>query len=595
MGEITQPIPKLDPTSKAERSPRSRSGVKKPVALLIKSLNELVAESHEKKKPYEAVTVMHQTYEKERRKLLHLCPEGRERIVKKAPGVEKARPPVPHTQLPALEVIGKAVGHSSSSSSSSDCCSPHTDPDDSSPPPRDSVGQGFISAVGKPPTSTPTYKPNCALRSQLRPGNHHDHQHHNSSMVSTSSSLHSLGDLRHSPGTQTQLERLTGDIHRKMRVTVSEKDRKIAALMLVKHREEVGRLALRKQGERERQAARGEEAARRAQEEKGRRRRLRKSLRLWRQETEAMGRSRERRHQELATVRERQTRLQEERWLRSREGLEARRRESSEAARREAQSRKRCQERLLRGREEVEQTQREKEAQRATEREQRARRGKATRQRREKKRLSLENSREHLQHVLLKRRAEQQVEQAEALARSTMEQRLRRSWEEQARASEGRRRELRERGSLQTEHIQQARAHAEQQHHQLLRHKQQLLQLSQRRTERAAREVSAQTRARAQQTRQHNLGRQLCHQQLRERVRREEEARREAVERQVVAKERRRRELQAQREQTQEQARRAARASFRMRESVREQTVRRTFDRMALDAQLCASLAGVKL
>ena len=594
MGEITQHIPKLDlgilETSRTQRSPRARSSVKKPVELLIRSLNELVADRHEK--PYEAVTVMHQTYEKERRKLLHLCREGRERIVKKDPDEKTARSPLPQTQRPALEVVGKAVRHSSSS----DGCSPHTDADDSSPPPQDCSGKGFVGsrAPGKPPASTTTYTRNCALRSLRLHNNYNSYNNNDDSVVSTSSG-HSLGDLRHSPATQTRLARLTGDIRQKMRVTVSEKDRKIAALMLVKHREELSRLSLRKQGERDRREARGQEAARRAQEEKDRRRRLRQSLKHWRQETEALSLSRERRHQEVASLRQRQARLQEERWLRSREELEARRRESSEAARREAQTRKRCQERLRRGREEEEQTEREREAQRAAEREQRARRGKATRQRREKKRLSLENSRELLQHVLLKKRAEQQVQQAELLARSAMEQRLRRSWEEKARASERRRRELRERGSLQTEHLQRARAHAEQQQHQQLRHKLLLVQLSQRRTERAAREVSAQTQARAQQTRQHNLGRRLCHQQLRERVRREEEARREAVESQVVAKERRRRELQVQREQTQEGARRAARASFRMRESVREQTVRRTFDRMALEAQLCASLAGVKL
>ena len=174
MGEITQPVPKLVPhnleTSKADRSPHSRSGVKKPVELLIKSLNELVAESHEK--PYEAVTVMHQTYEKERRKLLHLCREGREKIVKKAPDEKKSRAPLPPTQLPALVVVGRAVRESSRS----DCCSPHTDGDDSSPPPQHSVAQGFIrssSAVGKPPPSTTTYKRKCALRS-LRPRNHNN-------------------------------------------------------------------------------------------------------------------------------------------------------------------------------------------------------------------------------------------------------------------------------------------------------------------------------------------------------------------------------------------------------------------------------------
>ncbi|KAJ3610740.1 hypothetical protein NHX12_022831 [Muraenolepis orangiensis] len=598
MGDITQPFPNSDldncETSGAERSPRSRSGVKKkkPVQLLIKSLNEFVNEVHET--PYEAVTVMHESYEKERRKqLLQLCRGERERIIREDEII--TRPPHPQdAHLSALEVVGKAFSRSSDNSGSQHG---HLY-DDGIAAPVPCGDQGFISSssLGKPSrstttTATTTTLSNCET-SSYKPGN--TTNNNNNRVVSTSCN-HILGDLRHSPATQTQLEKLTGDIHQKMRVTVSEKDRKIAALMLVKHGEERVRLSLSQQKEREREEARGEEAARRAQEEKSRRRRLRQNGQHWLQKTEALRKSRERRHRELAWVRERQALLQDERRQRSTEELEARRRERTEAVKREAQARKRCQERLLRNRHEAEKMEREREARVALDREQKAKREKVTRQSREKKKLSQENHRELLQHLLLKQRAEQQVQEEKALARSALEKRLGRSREKQAQDSEGRLRELRERGARQAEHTQQAKTHAELHGHQQLRRRQLLVQQSQRRMDRAAQQVATRLRVRAQQTHQQNLGRRLSHRQLREKATREEEARMATMERHVTAKERRREELRAQREQAQEEGRRAAHASSHLRERVKERTEHRTFDRMALEAQLSASMAGIKL
>ncbi|XP_070697656.1 coiled-coil domain-containing protein 177-like [Pempheris klunzingeri] len=552
------PGPRLDlsnfDSSEAQRrrlvltSPRSlqscaRLGIK-PVELLIKSLNELMAEQRDVNS--EAVRVMHESYEKERTKLLQMCREEREKIIqagdrgregpdrtpKDPPGDGQVMGPVPYADL-CLK--GKPVSRSS--------CSP----------------------AGVAPQDRSTV---CSF---------------------------SLGDLRHTPATETKLEKLTRDIRREMCVTVSERDRKIAALMLVRHQEEQDSLTLCQQEEQERQEARRKEEARQAEEEKRRRKKLRQSMQRWNEELRARRRLRELREEEKMSHLEQEVMLQGDRNRRLKEEVDEQRREKMEAAQRDAEGRKHYQEKLLREKVEVERRQREKERWVAVEREQKARRSKVLQEKKARKRLQEENHNELLRHILLKKQVEQQVEDEEAQKRSSLEKKMQHSGERRARAAEARLRELQARAAREEEQTQRARLRAKLQSVQRLTHKQVLVQLSQRRTERAALHAAARLRSRAQEARRHNQHRRLCHQRLRQRVQEEEEATRKVRESCIYMKEWRRERLQRQREQIQEEAHRLARASFHMRERVRQQTHRRTFDQMALEAQLSAAVSRMKL
>ncbi|XP_041804128.1 coiled-coil domain-containing protein 177 [Chelmon rostratus] len=571
MGELrsTSPRPRLDlnnfDSAAAERSryvltsPRSlqscaRLGIK-PVELLIKSLNELIAEQNDVS--VEAARVMHESYEKERMKLLQMCREERERIIQAAGD----RWPGSDSKVSGLEVAQetKLKDHS-----------------------RDRQTTGSIPYADLCLKGKSVSRSSCSAA-----GNRHPHR-------STVCSF-SLGDLRHSPGTEMTLERLTKDIKKEMCVTVSERDRKIAALMLVKHQEEQASLKLSQQEELERQEARRQEEAQRAQAEKKRRKKLKQTMQCWHEELEARRRLRERREEEKAGQLEQEVLLREDKWRRLKEEVEAQRREKIEVAQREAEERKCCQERLLRDNEEVERRRRERERQVGVEREQKARRSKVSQEKTKRKRLEEGNRRELLRHILLKQQVEQRVKEEEAQMRSTLEKKLRHSCEKHSQAVDARLRELQERAAREEEQIQRARLRAELQSVQHLTHKQILVQLSQWRMERAAQRASARHETRAQQTHEHNKHRQICHQRLRERMQREEEAARRVRESCIFMKEWRRERLRRQREQIQEEAHRLARASFHMRERVRQQTHRRTFDQMALEAQLTASMSRMKL
>ncbi|XP_037321524.2 coiled-coil domain-containing protein 177 [Pungitius pungitius] len=556
--------PRLDPSdfdsAEAESSrfvltsPRSLESCKrlgvKPVKLLIKSLNEFIAERCDA--PVGAMTVLHESYERERLRRLPMCRVERQRIIRAAAG---GRWPGSN-KVSGLEVSpdAKPKGHAGD---------------------RETAG-------------TVTYADLCIRGA---PASRSSCSHRDRSTVCSFSQGHS----GHTPATEMTVDQLARDIQKEMCVTVSERDRKIAALMLVRHQEEQTCLKLRQQEEQARQEARRHEEALRAEADRDRGEKLRQRMRRWHEELEARRRLRERREEEKAEQLELEALLHEDRWGRWRGEVEGQRREKLEAARREAGARKRLQEKLLREKEEAERRERERDGQVAAEKQQRARRSKVSREKDERRRLREGNRVELLRHILLKQQVEQQVAEEEAQARGALDKKLRRARETRSLAAEARRRALQERAAREEERARRAQQRAQLQGHRQLAHKQILVELSRRRCERAAGNASAQRRRRAQEAGQHNRRRSLRHQRLREERQREEAAERMVRERCIFVKDWRRERLRSQREVIQEEAHRLARASFHLRDRVRQQTRARTFDQMALEAQLTASINSMKL
>ncbi|KAM9726830.1 uncharacterized protein ACNS7B_017661 [Menidia menidia] len=533
----------------AELEPRAPPRVK-PVQLLIKSLNELIEEQNHSS--FEAMRIMHESYEKERSKLLKMCHGERERMIQAAGGRRAGG---------RLEVLSDKKLKDQSLERQTN---------------------------GPVPYAELCLKQDSASRSTC---SYADKKDPDRCVVSSLS----LGDVRHSRATEIKLRRLTTDVNKKMCVTVSERDRKIAALMLAKHQEEQERLKLSRLEERRRQEERSQDQAQQATAEQKRRKKLKQSMKCWHKELEVRRRLREHREQEKAVQLEQEALLQEDRWRRLKEEVEAQRRGKIESAQKDAEGRKHCQEKLRREKEEVEKKLRERERQLAAEKEKSAWRRKASLEKKEQRRLQEENRRDLLRHILLKKRAEQQMEEEKAQARSTLERRLQLCWEKRARAAEARLSLLQERAAHQEEQAQRAQRRARLHSLQQLAHRSTLVQLSQRRTERAALHATETQKSRAQQTRQHNHHRQSCHRRLREELHREEEAVKKLRENYVSMKEWRRERLRKQREQIQEEGQRLAQASFHMRERVKQHTHSRTFDRMALEAQLAASMTRMKL
>lgn len=523
----------------------------KPVQLLIKSLNELSAGQRRSAVPFETMTVLHESYGKERSKLLQK---------KREDGTDEAWR-ADDAACRSEEKPGPGRNRSSSDE---------------------------LQMAGPVPYAELCFKGKTSCMSTSSVAERRDPDR------GTGTSF-SLGDLRHSPSTEMRIKTLATEIQKKMCVTVSERDQKIAALMLVKHEEQQERLRLSQQEEQKREEARKQAEFLQEQAERQRRKKLKHRLKCWHHELEARRRRRERQEQKKAGQLEQEVLLQEDRWRRLKEEVDAKRREKIEAAQKEAEVRKRHQEKQLRKEEEKEEKEREKERQVAVKKEGRARKSKVQQEQRERRRLQEENRREQLRHILLKKQVEQKMEEEEAQVRSALERKFQHFSEKRAQVAEAQRRELQERSVREEEQIQRVQLRAELQSLQRLTHRQMLVQLSQRRVENAALHASSLQRSRAQQVRQHNDHRQARHRRIRDQIQEEEQVVTKARENLVSEKELKRERLQRQREQIQEEAQRLARASFHMRERVRQQRDTRTFDRMVLEAQLAASISRIKL
>ncbi|KAI4888528.1 hypothetical protein NFI96_006853 [Prochilodus magdalenae] len=542
-------------------SPRSlescaRLGVK-PIDLLFKTLTDFMEEHQDT--PLEALTALYEVHERERKERLRLCRQERDRIaqVEKEPG-SGVKP-----SFSALETVLEQASESHSSDSKARCHAEQA---------RTTKSRSVVEFAQDFPKT-----PSVSRSGQLLPCSH------------------SLGDLRHSPATARRLGRLKQDICRKLSVTVPEKDCKIAALMLVKQEEEQALLLQRQLEEQRREEARRKEEAQRTLAEGRRRKELLRSIRRWHEDIEARRRRRQKKEAQEAQRQEWEAMEQEERWRRRAKEQEERRQGQLEAVRREAEERRRRQERLLVETQRREREEWEKELEQAETREHQARRSRTSRERREQRRLREENQRERLRHYLLKQEVEEKVRAEQEAKKEALERKLQRSAEKHARLLEVRIGELRERGLQEEARARRARLRAGQEQKQRQQEKEALVQLCLRRAKEAQQHVAKQCRSRARQVRLENLEKEAGHHRLWECVLKEEEAQLEQRREAVTLKEHRREQLRKEREEVLKRSRKVAHASCCMREMVREQTRSRTFQEMALQAELSAHLSRLTL
>lgn len=538
-------------------SPRSlescaRLGVK-PVDLLFRSLTDVIDENLESS--LEEVTVLYEEYERGRRERLRLCQEERERIIQE--GWNRKSSVKPFT---ALETVleQKAESQSTDSKAKSPSGPRFTD---------DRVHSKSAITISDRFTTT------CAQKFPYS---------------------FSLADLRRSPATERRLKSLSQEISRKLCITIPEKDHKIAALMLAKHEEEQFRLRQSNFEEQNREEEKRREEARRARLELKKRKELLRHIRRWQEDMEERRRYREEEEAVLTEQRKREMLQQEERWRRLAEEQQTQRRFKHKEANREAKERKRYQERLLQEKERDEEAQREKELQAARDKEQHAMRSKRTQEERELRRIKQENERELLKHLLLKKEAEEQEHVEKEMKRNGLERKLQRSWENREVLVEVRVQEMRLRAMKEEEQMRMAQERVERENRDWLEQKQTLVKRCQVRMENAVRQAQEQRSRRAQRVRRENQEKEMNHRRLQDRVLEEEKAQWEQRYEAVTQKDERREKLQRERAEVMERSRKVAHASCYMRDRVREQTSRRTFDQMAREAELNALMGRLK-
>uniref|UniRef100_A0A3B3UP84 Coiled-coil domain containing 177 n=1 Tax=Poecilia latipinna TaxID=48699 RepID=A0A3B3UP84_9TELE len=400
----------------------------------------------------------------------------------------------------------------------------------------------------------------------------------------------SLGDLSHSPQTTQKVERIVKEVKRRGLKAVSERDRKIAALMLARYQEEDIMSQTRYVAHLQWDSERRMEELRREQEDREKQRAVLQCQRVWQTQVSIRQQKICQQERDSAAAKLRQAEEHEERWKELAEQQERSRLLRLQQAAREEKHKKALQEQNLKALEE------ERAAMLEQERlllEEKLTIAELKRQEREhqahEERRGL-NKAERRRHAALIQEIARREQEERDEAKRAAEEKLNRSLENYEQIVERRGQELKEKAKREEKQIQKARKAAEKREKQ----QQQLLEArvkeAAKRAQQAAMVAEEKAKEKAKRAVQSRQEKERLQKLNRQRVEEEERQRRlellQSIERKLEKSEQIFREKKA----VLESARSVARASFHVRDKVREETNMRTFDKMALEAQLKASL-----
>uniref|UniRef100_UPI0037E770E5 coiled-coil domain-containing protein 177 n=1 Tax=Semicossyphus pulcher TaxID=241346 RepID=UPI0037E770E5 len=400
----------------------------------------------------------------------------------------------------------------------------------------------------------------------------------------------SLGDLSHSPQTTQKVERIVKEVKRRGLKAVSERDRKIAALMLARYQEEDIMSQTRYVAHLQWDSERRMEELRREQEDREKQRAVLECQRVWQTQVSIRQRRLSQQERQSAAAKMRQAEESEERWRELAEQQERSRLLRLQQAAREEKHKKALQEQNLKALEEERAAMLEQERLLLKEK-----LTMAELKRQEKEHQGQEDRRglnkaEKRRHAALIQEIARREQEEREEARRAAEEKLSRSLENYEQIVERRGQELKEKAKREEKQIQKARKAAEKRE----RQQQQLLEArvkeAEKRAQQAALVAEERAKEKAQRAVQSRQEKERLQRLNRQRVEEEEKQRRlellQSIERKLEKSEQIFKEKRA----VLESARSVAQASFHVRDKVREETNMRTFDKMALEAQLKASL-----
>ncbi|XP_018930144.2 coiled-coil domain-containing protein 177-like [Cyprinus carpio] len=400
----------------------------------------------------------------------------------------------------------------------------------------------------------------------------------------------SLGDLSHSPQTMQKVERIVKEVKRRGLKAVPERDRKIAALMLARYQEEDIMSQTRYVAHLQWDSERRIEELRREREEREKQRAVQQCQRAWQSQVSTRQRWLNQQEREAAEAKLRQALESEERWKDLAEQQERSRLQKLQQAAREEKHKKALQEQNLKALEE--------ERAAILEQEKLLLKEKLTiaelkRQEREhqiqEERRGLNRAEKRRHAALIQEIARREVDEREEAWRIA-EEKLSRSLENYELIQEKRGQEIKEKAKREEKQIQKARRAAELHEQQQKEQMEAKAREAERRAQQATQVAEERAREKAQRAVQSRKEKERLQRLNRQRVEEEEKQRRlellQSIERKLEKSEQIFREKRA----VLESARSVARASFHVRDRVREETNMRTFDKMALEAQLKANL-----
>ncbi|XP_062433832.1 coiled-coil domain-containing protein 177 [Rhea pennata] len=558
----------------------------RPVELLPRALAELLREA-----PGRSMRVaagLYEAYERERRRKLQQCREERDRIIRE----EKRRilaplgslPPSPAARLApraAPAAAGPRPGGEARASAGAKTKS-HS---------LDSLQKRREAAWGKTSSESGASSSYSGESLRERGGKGRPRERAGAAAGSLLGRSFSLGDLSHSPQTAQRVERIVREVKRKKGLKeVPERDKKIAALMIAKHQEasllREQRQAAHLQWDSQRRLA----EQRKEQEEKEKQRALVQGQRMWECQVERRRGRLSQEQQEAALLKQKQRLMSEERWREQAEKQERLRREKLERAIQEDKQKKLHQEHNLKAKEDVKKEHREREEQLLQEKLSTAAQKRLRKEVQLQKEKKLLNQAEKLKHeALLKELAKQEAEEKQML-KASLEMSLTKAQENYEQLMEKRNQELREKARREEMQIQRAKLAAERKEREQKEHLEALAKETERKLQHAAQVAEEVVQEKARKVVMSRLEKEKVQKLNKQKVEQYEDLRRREILLSIERKLERSEQIFKEKKTVLENARSVARASFHVREKVREETNMRTFDKMALEAELHANL-----
>ncbi|XP_044127510.1 coiled-coil domain-containing protein 177 [Bufo gargarizans] len=374
----------------------------------------------------------------------------------------------------------------------------------------------------------------------------------------------SLGDLSHSPQTTKKVEKMVKEVKKRGIYELPSRDRKIAAIMIAKHEEENIRKEQRYWAHLQWETQRKSSDLRKGLEERERQRAILQGQRMF----ESHVRSR---HGKISLEELTSTEMEKQSRGKSKQKntSQIKSQTSKQPKKTDAQQpsddflQDKC---LL------------------------ARNKKLERTQQLQVNIILHNKMEKIKHQAILQELAQKEESDTEERKKTLEKHLHKAQENMGQLLEKRNQELRSRAQREEQQIQRARQSAEQKEKERVEHLKQLSKTAERRLQHASQVADEVVQHKSRKAVESRLEKEKIQRENRQKVLKNEDMKRQELLMSIEKKLERSEHIFKEKQTVLDNARLVARASFNIREKVRAETNTRTFDKMALEAELYANI-----
>nr|XP_056712834.1 coiled-coil domain-containing protein 185-like [Euleptes europaea] len=369
-----------------------------------------------------------------------------------------------------------------------------------------------------------------------------------------------------------------------------ERDQKIAALMLARHREEEARRDRQRQAAEAWEKMRRKERKHKARLEKEKQCQLAESLDQWHRHRDQRKSKLRLEEQQLLVAREKELMLRDKRWKKMAKEQESRRRTRLDGNKLQADYKKHCQERQLWDRRLSERNVKEHASNSYKDQMLQALERRLMKEMERKRKRADVNQYKKARHVRAKEQADDRGKAEELYKRLCIEQKLQRSQEILEQLIEERNRELKEKSLKEEEQGLIAKVRTKETEEEKRRRKEMLLQIAEMKIQQAKEIMTKNIQDRAQRAREINCMKERNHHCRKQKLDDDEKCHLREIQEAIRRKDQKSNQILRDKEAAIEESRRIAKASYDLREKVRDLIKHGSFDQIAFDAHRNVSL-----